>query len=434
MKRKLLLACASAALPTAIACATADQGTEQRPTDGGSLVVTEASVAPDASDGGTTELVPVPQCSDAGWCPTELPDPDLMFKDVWPLAGRAFAIAESPTLGIRLLEWEDSRAKWKYIDDNSQNQPGGGDYAGRIWAPNPDEVYYGVAFGTIQHGTRPVPPSTTWTWEQATLTDHSPDLATYPAHDHGRRYNPELEISYPTLGVWGIGGDVYAWYANTIYRRTSQSGGPPTWVAEHMLLDTDAVDEHVLFLGAAGTSADDVWFLAVRQRTLPDGADVGCPLITRKTSKGYERIFDGLTAAGCTERMGVPSIPGAAGWLMDLQALPGNRFAGIKGGRDVIRISQSEPGVDSVDAIPIDLGLYDRRLYSVYSPSQDQIWASGMGIVIRAQDVWDGGAFGVSTISLNGGPINRPLYQIRGTSDTNLWAVGVRYALHKTTH
>lgn len=436
MKRRLLLACASAALPAAIACATADEGTNAQSVDAGSFAVPESSTAPEpseASDGADSEPIPIPPCSAAGWCPTELPDSDLVIKDVWPLASRAFAIAESPTLGIRVLEWEDSRAKWEYIDDNSQNQNGGGAYAGRIWAPNPDEVYFSVSFATIEHGTRPVPPATAWTWERSTLVDNSPDLATYPAHDHGRRYNPELEFYYPTLGVWGIGGDVYAWYANTIYRRTSEGGAAPRWVPEHMLLDTDAVDEHVLFLGAAGTTADEVWFLAVRQRTLPEDQDVGCPLVTRKTSTGYERLFDGLTAEGCSERMGLPTVSGASGWLMDLQALSGNAFAGIKGGRDVVRISQSAPGVYSADAIPIQLGLYDQRLYSVYSPTENHVWGSGMGIVIRGQDVWDGGAFGVSTISLNGGPIHRPLYQIRGTSDTNLWAVGARHALHKTT-
>ncbi|MDF2691984.1 MAG: hypothetical protein K0S65_367 [Labilithrix sp.] len=432
MRGTLLLAGALAAIAALVACATSDEGAEPPREDAGPSVITEAGSEP--RDASVPEVVPIPPCSDAGWCPTALPDVDLVFKDIWPLQGRAFAIAESATLGVKILEWEDAEAKWKYIDDNSQNQAGLGDYAGRIWAPNADEVFFSVAFGTVGHGKRPVPPATTWTWELHRLDDRSPDVEAHPDHDHGYPINKAIEYRYPALGVWGIGGDIYAWYANTVYRWTSTGGGAPAWTVDYTAADVDAPDEHIFFVSAAGPSAGEVWFVGAREREV-SGASWSCPLVVRKTPAGYERLFDGDTGAGCTARMGVPAMDGPIGWLMDLQVLPGNRFVGIKGGRAITMISGPEEGTYSVEHAPIRLGLYDRPLFSAYFLAENQLWLSGMGIVVRGDaTIWDGGAFGVSTISLNGGPIDRPIYQVRGTSDTNLWAVGVRHALHKTTH
>ena len=431
MRRTLLFACGSLPLAAAVACASSERDASPPREDAGSSTLTDAG-AKTPEDAPPGEVPPIPSCSDAGWCPTALPDPDLVLKDIWPLAESAFAIAESPTLGVRILEWEEAAAKWKYIDDNSQNQSGLGDYAGYIWAPSVDEVYFTVASATIEHGTRPVPPATTWSWERHRLDDHSPDLDAHPDHDHGAVQDPELGISYPSLGVWGIGADVYAWYANSIYRRVDGGDGVAAWALEHTAGDVDDPDEHISFVSAAGASADEVWFVAVRQRPVSETI-VSCPLIVRKTSAGYERIFDGITGDGCSKRMGLPAIGGAPGAMIDLQALPGNRFAGLKGGHDVVILSQQETGSYSIAHAAVLLGLYDRPLYSVYSPSESVVWLSGRGIVVRGEDVWNGGAFGVSTISLNGGPIDRPMYRIRGTSNTNLWAVGVRHALHKTT-
>jgi hypothetical protein len=42
-------------------------------------------------------------------------------------------------------------------------------------------------------------------------------------------------------------------------------------------------------LGAAGTAADDLWFVGTR------GWDPGqCAVVVRKTAAGYERIIDGV--------------------------------------------------------------------------------------------------------------------------------------------
>ena len=427
MRRMLLVACSSAVVAALVACATTDEGAGPPQEDGGPSVLTEAGTEP--VDGSPPDAVePIPPCSDAGWCPTALPDVDLVVKDVWPLSSKhAFAIAESPTLGVKVLEWNDVEAKWRYIDDNSQNQAGLGAYAGNVWAPNADEVFYSVAYATIVHGKRSAPPETKWTWEHQRLEDHSPDVEENPDHDHGYRINKYIEHEYPTMGVWGVGSDVYAWYANSVYRWSSAA-----WGVDYTADDIDAPDEHIFFVSAAGASAGEVWFVGVRQRTV-SGADVDCPLVVRRTTDGYERIFDGDTAASCSERLGVATT-GGWGWLLDVQALPGNRFVGIQGGREITLISGPDQGAYSVQHAPIRLGLYDRPLYSAYVPSSDELWLSGMGIVVRGDaTIWDGGSFGVSTISLNGGPISRPMYKIRGTSGTDLWAVGVRHALHKTT-
>jgi len=432
MKGTVLLGCMSAALAAAVACAASgddDGATPPKPDPG-------VTVPPDSgtSDVSTRDVDPESRvvCSEAGWCATPLPDADLIFKDVWPLSGRAFAIAESPTLGIRILEWEDAAAQWKYIDDNSQNESGRATWAGHIWAADENDVYFGAAPATIYHGKRPVPPATTWTWTHQTLEDHSPDVN--PEHDHGYPTFPVLETGYPALGAWGVGGDLYAWYANTIYRWKNDDAGTPAWIAEHIIDDVDVPDEHLFFVGAAGTTLDDVWFVGVRDGALAGGG--ACPIIVRKTAAdGYRRIADGITSFfGCDERPGFTWIAGgkaARGWLTDLQALPGNRFVGRKGAGAIAQIVALDDGYEvSYSVVPFEL--MARDLYSLYTPADGQIWMSGWGLVVRGDDVWDGGTFGLSTITLNG-PINRPMYRVRGTSNTNLWAVGVRYALHKTT-
>jgi hypothetical protein len=305
MKRTVLLACSSAALAAVVACAASGNDAAPRPPDADSGVPVPADGGTSdgsASDVSTSSVL----CSEAGWCATELPDSDLIFKDIWPLQGRAFAIAESPTLGIRVLEWEDAAAKWKYIDDNSQNESGLGKYAGRIWAPNENEVYFGVAPGAILHGKRPVPPATAWTWVSQRLEDHSPDVES--GHDHGYPMFPVLESGYPALGAWGTGGDVYAWYANAVFRWKNDDAGTPAWVAEYVADDTDAPEEHLFFVGAAGTSRDDIWFVAVRDSAPAGGGS--CPVIVRKTPEGYRRIVDGVTTYGCDERPGFAWISG----------------------------------------------------------------------------------------------------------------------------
>lgn len=85
-----------------------DAGTSVAVDDGGPT--DEPDTGTDgAHDAGSTK------CSEAGWCRTTLPDEDLALKDIWTVAGHAFAVADSPTLGIKVLEWKDAEAKWDYM-------------------------------------------------------------------------------------------------------------------------------------------------------------------------------------------------------------------------------------------------------------------------------------------------------------------------------
>src|SRR4051812_10992515 len=127
MKAFLFAGCGTVAFAAfaPMACATAADGDEVTLPDAADANVT---VIP---DGGALELDASGEaspgetlCSAAGWCPTALPDTELLMKDIWPLPGRAFAVAESATLGVKVLEWTDAEAKWTYIDDGAQNEPG----------------------------------------------------------------------------------------------------------------------------------------------------------------------------------------------------------------------------------------------------------------------------------------------------------------------
>ena len=102
-----------------------DAGTSVVPDAGHDESVPDAAAEEDSDAGPTT-------CSRAGWCLTSLPDSDLVFKDIWPLpSGRAFAIATSPTVGVKVLEWVESASQWTYIDDGTQNAGGLGKYLGK---------------------------------------------------------------------------------------------------------------------------------------------------------------------------------------------------------------------------------------------------------------------------------------------------------------
>mgnify|MGYP001079836382 FL=1 len=398
----------------------------------GVTVIEDAGAALSDAPASEPDSSPIdgPTCSDAGWCRTELPDVDLVLKDIWPVGAHAFAVADSPTLGVKVLEWSDTSSSWQYIDDSSQNSIGVGKYAGRLWAPNENEVYYGVAPGYIYHGTRPVPPATTWGWIRHRLGGNSgagnvDPQAGYPSYW-------KIGANYPALGVWGTSAsDVYAWFSNTIYHWTSVDGGAPEWVPEYVADDASAATERMFFLAAAGTGPDGIWFAGARSR--PSAA---CAVIVRKTSAGYERIADGALTndfARCGPRAGSLLISGGEeGWLTDIQATSADRILGLKGGRDLVRISAAGDGYE-VRVSPVPLRVSPRPLSSFWR-APDSMWLAGWGIVVRAtESVWDGGAYEVSTISMAGAPLARPLYQVRGTSDTKLWAIGERNALHKTT-
>ncbi len=388
------------------------------------------TVIPDAGapvDAGAEASAGGPVCSEAGWCRTTLPDADLVMVDIWPLAGHAFAIAQSATVGIKVLEWTESDAKWKYIDDATQNAPDVGTFAGRIWAPDADEVYFGVGAGYVYRGTRPTPPETAWSWTRHRLIDNGKlGGAPNPAYAQmgGRRY--------PALGVWGTSrSDVYAWFKNTIFRWKSIGSAAPEWVPEYVAQDADAESEHLLFVSAAGTGPDDVWFSGARSQ-----ATRACALVVHKTTAEYQRVADGLaSAAQCAPRDGALMLGGPEGWLTDLQAVATGQVVGLKGARAPVKISVDGAGY-AVDVRPIagsSLGLSAGATFTSLASVSGDLWLSTNRMVIRGTDVWTGGQYAISTLALMGAPVRYDLNQVRGTSNTNLWAIGDRYALHKTT-
>ena len=214
-----------------MACATSDVDAPSPPppppNDAAPTTPTDAG-SPGESPG-DAEAPSLDRCSAAGWCTTSLPDLDLTLTDIWPFETRAFAIAETPTQGVKVLEWDDAVQTWAYIDDNSQNTFTSGRYAGKIWAPNENELYYGVSPAFIYHGTR-TSPSSPWTWQRSRLDNHSPDAGS--DRDPGiARLGPVSgstapPTDFPALGVWGSSADdVYAWYANTLFHRTTAGRG-----------------------------------------------------------------------------------------------------------------------------------------------------------------------------------------------------------------
>jgi len=428
MRAPLLAGWGALAIAAGACAASGDkeaEGTDPGPRE---AVIPEAGAPVDAGADASVS-VDGPACSEAGWCETTLPDADLVMLDLWPLPGRAFAIANSPTIGIKVLEWNEEDAKWGYIDDATQNAPEVGTFAGRIWAPNDDEVYFGVGPGYVYRGTRPVPPASAWSWTRFPLADNG-----RPGSEPDPKYAQMSGRRYPALGVWGTSkDDVYAWFKNTIFRLKG-SGGTVDWEAEHIAEDTDAdagpANEHLYFVSAAGTSAGDVWFSGARAQ--PSRA---CALVVRKTAAGYERVADGVvSAAGCAPIDGALMIGGAEGWLTDLQAVAPGELIGLKGARDPVKVSVEGDGY-AVAVSPLSttsIGLPSATFRSLWSAS-GSLWLATNRMVVRGTDVWTGGQYAISTLALNGAPLPHDLYEVRGTSNTNLWAIGDRHALHKTT-
>jgi len=435
MRAPVLFACASLTLAAAGACASSDdENATPTPTpDSGTNMLPDAAGNDASTDASPDVELGLPTCSAAGWCTTTLPDGNLVMKDIWPHPDRAFALAESPTLGVKVLEWEDATAEWKYIDDNTQNEDGFSQYAGTIWSPSDHEIYFAVAPNIIYHGTRPAPPEVGWSWSRSRLPDNShSDEPAHAKHDHAR---PDSQLhDSVSLGVWGTGtDDVYAWYANTIFHRDRTDAGADVWLAEHIVEDHDVSDEHLFFVSAAGAGPEEVWFSGGRST----GPYYDCPLLVRKTYEGYRRIVDGIVGFDfnepCSERPGTVFVGGARGWLTDVQPLGDGALVGLKGTFDVAHLA---PDGDDYSAswstvphnVPSSAG--SRSGYSSLFNSSGELWLTGWGLVVRSTA---GGPYEVSTISLNGGPINSPFYRVRGTSKTNLWAIGARYAFHKTT-
>ncbi|MBX3219655.1 MAG: hypothetical protein KF795_03980 [Labilithrix sp.] len=480
MRRTFILAGGSAVLAALVACATSDDGSSSflPDSDAGSSAVPEAAAPAEGGAwvrdaGGPT----ISWCSDAGWCATTLPDPDLTLTDIWPFDERAFAIAESQTLGTKVLEWTEATESWAYIDDNSQNAYGQGQYAGKIWAPNENEIYYGVAPSFLYHGTRATP-SSPWTWESTRLEYSGRDFG--PERDPGRpRYakHSTYPEHYPALGVWGTSGDdVYAWYANTIFHRKSEDGGAPTWVPEYVAEDSATPDDAFFIFAAAGSSSDDVFFAGGRGRYNTGTTGVfPCTIVVRRTPDEYRRIVDHTINPApegtCRAKAGavqfradifVAALGGNIslpitnpGWLTSIASPRPGAVVGILDRTNLGYIGSDGAGSALLNPVGVRGATYafDPLLSSIWIHG-DTAWLSGWGLVLEAENNpnafaagqglrtaeelvtagVDGGAtYSISTTVLNGAPLDRSLLQVRGSSNTNLWAVGPRYALHKTT-
>jgi hypothetical protein len=425
MRGSFLLAGVTLALAAGAACATSEDGGAPEPD------VTPApgldAAAP--ADAGREAMIPKgpATCSGAGWCVTPLPDTDLTMIDIWPFEGRAFAVATSGTLGVKVMEWVDAERRWTYIDDNTQNEEGFGKYVGRIWAPNESEVYYAVSPGYIYHGRR----AATWTWERKRLTTDASSPGMPPGFDPAAPASPESAA----LGVWGTSADdVYAWRANTIFHLKSVDGGAPDWVPDYVG-PNETMAERVFVLGAGGSSKDDVWFAGGRG----NGNFASCPLIVRKTPEGYSHVVDGVFSYNwgqyaCDARPGTLHLDPRAGATTDVHPAGASRIAALRYPDTVTRIADADGGYSaSSTTLPgASVGASKAGFYSLWLGGDDA-WLAGPGIILRGPFEGDAGAYGVSTVALSGAPLDKPLYRVRGTDNDNLWAIGARYAFHKTT-
>ena len=457
MRTSIVLATAAAPLAIIAACASTEEALEPEPESESPPATLPDAGVPDVDiwdvDVPDTRL---PDCSPAGWCITTFPDEDLDFRDVWPLEDVAFAIAQSRTEGVKFLEWKKSTNAWEYIDDQSQNGAGSGTFAGGVYAPNADEVYFAVGSSFVFHGTRPVPPATKWTWMHAELPDN---VVGHPAtHDHASPFSSVARLPVEAFGVWGAGpADVYARYSNTIFKRDPASG---TWSAVYTVDDLDAADEHVFFLGASGTGPDDIWFVGSRDRATATRRYFNCPLVVHKTAAGWERVAGGAvgssSAAACGVRAGTPRLGNAfGGWVTDIQPVSATEYVALHNGRSAtntevvnftrIRASDSGSSDGGVSpdgftfeqsVLPVKLATTTLvpngppKIMTSLWQGEGETWLTAWGLVaVRADD----GLLSVSTLSRDGAPVRTAFHRIRGTSNHNLWAVGARHAYHKTT-
>lgn len=484
MKRTFAFASASLALAAAAACATSEE--EPQPNvvdDAGSTALPDTGIVTPANDGGTPPKdsggTTGPECSDAGWCTTALPDVDLTLRDIWPFETRAFAIAESLTLGVKVLEWSGADAKWAYVDDNTQNEYGFGQYAGKLWAPNENEVYYGVAPSLLYHGKRSAP-GMPFVWERAQLPSNS--LDTNPAHDPGVAEYVDSNQAYPVtttaLGVWGLPGssDVFAWYANTIFRLETDESGTSSWVPDYIVTDEDHPDDVFYVFGASGSSKDDVWFAVGRGRYDATGT-FACPMVIHKTPDGYVRVLDNDINGAAADHYvdachaktgsltfnlsisfppyGVFTVPWTnGGYLWSVESAGPGAVIGIFHGKFAGYISANAPPTAAMNIVGVSIprAFVPAFVNSIWINGADTwisgwgvvmhlatdptLWATGLGIMTeheRELQQMDASTYTLSTTAVDGAPLDRPFYQVRGTSNTNLWAIGPRYALHKTT-
>jgi hypothetical protein len=436
MRSVIVLASAAASLAIIGACASSEDETQL------ALEQPPPVTIPDAGHGDADDVADVdvpdtrlPDCSSAGWCITGFPDEDLVFRDIAPFEDVAFAIGESRTEGIKVLEWKKSTNAWEYIDDGTQNMPGIGTFAGRIYAPNADEVYVTVGPSRVYHGKRSSTPGSAWTWTNQPL----PDNIAGHTDDHGNPYESGSRQPITTLGVWGTGADdVYAYYGSTIFHRDPVDGTfTPVYVAD----DLEAANEHIFFASVHGSGPDDVWFVGARDRV-----QYNCPLVVRKSAAGWERVADGVVSnnnnAPCAQRPGTLFIGGSGrgGWLVDIAPISATEYVALhnKTRRGTLENVYLTTIRVTADGYSSEQSLLPLKSANSAAPKvatsiwrgNGETWLTSWGLVLR--DTADG-TFAVSTISRAGAPVNAPFYRIRGTSNQNLWAIGARHAYHKTT-
>ena len=479
MRGSVLVACAAVTVAALVACATSDEeGASLDPViDGGATILDAGpSEGVDGAPPRRDASVPVwSACNDHGWCETELPDPNLTFVDVWPFADRAFAVAESDSLGTKVLEWTEAKQAWSYVDDNSQNAYGGGQYAGKMYAPSENELYFTTAPGIVFRGTR-ANPSSPFTWESARLPYEGPE---YAGRDPGRAWSlDEIERKVireaPALGVTGTSADdVYAWYGNRIFRRTSVDGGPPTWVSEFVTEDpSSTAGESFYIFNASPGIGDEIWFVGGHGPSDPTTGYTGCPTLFRRTSSGYSVVIDSTYSPGaCAPKPGSigPSVkiewPGygwlempwpTKGWATAIAPIaPGAALVVVQNALEWFYVDTESsfarynyttgtnpPAPISIPWIHSVVRVEDRLWFSGHglvfgSEIKPAAWEIGLGIGTAASFEQQGTGIGAllekTSVAMKERYLNEPLYQIRGTSAKNLWAVGNRYALHKKT-
>lgn len=478
MRGLLLLVTVSTSFAVVVACATTDADAPEEPPQDVAVGLPDGGNPMDAPfDPQTDADLPAENtCSAAGWCTTQLPDSDLTLTDIWPFEKRAFAIAETPTQGIKVLEWEEATNAWTYIDDGTQNDFDARRYSGTIWAPSENEVYFGAAPSFIYHGTRATP-SATWKWTRSRLEIQRPDASTSDARDPGSARIVTgtsfvgVTTDYAALGVWGTSkDDVYAWYGNTLFHRTIDG----EWVPEYEAVDDVEGGDTFFFFGADGSGRDDVWFTGIRGRYAGESI-FSCPIVVHKNADGYRRLVDhtptGTLATdsrrgSCGTRAGARSIQSldgfppfvpmairdypARGWVTRITSVGPNAAMAIYNGSSIAYFESSDADVAMYIPTGVRVAGTDTpyKLRSIWAHGE-RVWMSGWGLALHTPanaDHWRTGAIinsppddsgaptvDVSTLSLNGGALDAPIHQVRGTSNTNLWAVGARYALHKTT-
>ncbi len=374
------------------------------------------------SDAGLDADASRTRCSSAGWCVTALPDVDLELMDIWPLERRAFAIADSPTLGIRVLEWNADTDAWGYIDDYTQNEPGLGLYTGGIWAPSDDEVYFGVGPGYIYHGIRG---AIGWTWTRQKVPNNNLAAGAMEAAADVQIVERSSNAKLTSLGIWGSSAsDVHAYYANTIYHREVVDGSPG-WVEAYKIADKSSGADVVRFFGASGRSADDVWFIGNRT---PNSTSI-CPIVVRKTAGTFTRIAD-TSGFLCSPQAGYLYLGTLALW--DLHPVSATEAVGLGPYGRLTRIQFDGTSYTSTNLM-IPKGAADSQIFYSLWASGSEVWMSGASRVVVGSNIWSGGGFGLSTIASDEWNPGYPLFRIRGASTSNLWAIGARYAYHKST-